>query len=320
MAAILSALSLYGDSQKTKIPLKLKLRYTPTKGSLGICLFSTIGRMHSDRPSRSLDSSLAIPTRVHRFEASRRTRIPSPPAEPPILVLWLNQVTRPILWWTTVNPACRLRLWAATLHQLRSTTSSCFSCHHAARTWPCWPPGPSSQAYLSFHSRRPHKALTFRARSSLAPTQIKPQPTPVILGQESVHTTLSITHHSQKWPSTGPRTLRSSSVMLLMSSGMFSVLLMSPWHPFLHSLDRAPCRASFSIFYLGPRSFLSSWVCLGLLGVIFTSFLDLYRASWSSLEVLDELYPKVLYLVPKLCINIKLQIRHARANLLYQGD
>jgi hypothetical protein len=28
------------------------------------------------------------------IEASRRTRIPSPPAEPPVLVLWLNQVTR----------------------------------------------------------------------------------------------------------------------------------------------------------------------------------------------------------------------------------
>jgi hypothetical protein len=28
------------------------------------------------------------------IEASRRARIPSPPIEPPILVLWLNQVTR----------------------------------------------------------------------------------------------------------------------------------------------------------------------------------------------------------------------------------
>jgi hypothetical protein len=108
--------------------------------------------MPGDRPSRSLDASLAIPTRVLCFEASRRARIPSPPAEPPVLVLWLNQVTRPVLWWTAANPACRLRLWAATLHQLRSTTSSCFSCHHGARTWPRWPPDPSSQAYLSLHS------------------------------------------------------------------------------------------------------------------------------------------------------------------------
>jgi hypothetical protein len=152
MTAILSPLSIYGDSRKTKIPLRPKLGYKPTKGTLGICLCSTIGRMPGNRPSRSLDASLAIPTRVLCFEASRRARIPSPPAEPPVLVLWLNQVTWPVLWWTATNPACRLQLWAATLHRLRSTTSFCFSCHHAACTWPRWPPGPSSQAYLSLHS------------------------------------------------------------------------------------------------------------------------------------------------------------------------
>jgi hypothetical protein len=98
MAAILSPLSLYGDSRKTKIPLKLKLRYTPAKGTLGICLCSTIARMLGDRPSRSIDASLVIPTRVLRFKASQRARIPSPPAEPPVLVLCLNQVTRLVLW------------------------------------------------------------------------------------------------------------------------------------------------------------------------------------------------------------------------------
>jgi hypothetical protein len=154
MAAILSPLSIYGDNRKTKIPLKPKLGYTPTQGTLEICLCSTIGRMPGDRPSRSLDARLAIPTGVLRFEASQRTRILSPPVEPPVLVLWLNQVTRPVLPWTAANHRCRLRLWAATLHRLRSTTSSCFSCHHAAHTWPRWPPGPSSQAYLSLHSSK----------------------------------------------------------------------------------------------------------------------------------------------------------------------
>jgi hypothetical protein len=144
MDAILSPLSIYGDNWKTKIPLKSKLGYTPTKGTLGICLCSTIGQMPGDRPSRSLDASLAIPTRVLHFEASRRARIPSLPVEPPVFVLWLNQVTRTFFWWTTANPACILRLWAATLHWLRSTTSSCFSCHHAARTWARWPYGLSS--------------------------------------------------------------------------------------------------------------------------------------------------------------------------------
>jgi hypothetical protein len=49
-------------------------------------------------------------------------------------------------------------------------------------------------------------ATTFRACSSPAPTPVKPQPAPAILSQELVHTTLSITHHTRKWPSTGPRT------------------------------------------------------------------------------------------------------------------
>jgi hypothetical protein len=49
-------------------------------------------------------------------------------------------------------------------------------------------------------------ATTFRTCSSPAPTQVKPQPAPAILSQESVHTMLSITHHTRKRPSTGPRT------------------------------------------------------------------------------------------------------------------
>jgi hypothetical protein len=57
-------------SRKTKLPLKPKLGYTPTKGSLGNCLRSTIGRMPNDRTSLSLNASLVIPTRVLRLEAS----------------------------------------------------------------------------------------------------------------------------------------------------------------------------------------------------------------------------------------------------------
>jgi hypothetical protein len=49
-------------------------------------------------------------------------------------------------------------------------------------------------------------AMTFRACSSPAPTPVKPKPTPAILSQDSVHTTLSITHHTRKRPSTGLRT------------------------------------------------------------------------------------------------------------------
>jgi hypothetical protein len=58
---------------------------------------------------------------------------------------------------------------------------------------------------------------------------------------------------------------------------------------------------------------------LGLLGVMFTSLLDLYRASRSCHEVLNELYPEVLLSTLNSGINIKLQNRHAQTNLLYQG-
>jgi hypothetical protein len=84
-------------------------------------------------------------------------------------------------------------------------TSSCCSCHHAAALDPAGP-GPSNEAYLSSPHLEASPATTFRACSSPAPTRVKTQPTPAILSQESVHTTLSITHHTRKRPSTGPRT------------------------------------------------------------------------------------------------------------------
>jgi hypothetical protein len=78
-------------------------------------------------------------------------------------------------------------------------------------------------------------------------------------------------------------------------------------------------RASFSIFCSGPQSFLPSrfgpWPIWS--HVHFLSWL--MRASLSSQKVLDELYPEVLLLALKSCINNKLQKQHTRANLLYQG-
>jgi hypothetical protein len=99
--------------------------------------------------------------------------------------------TRPWFWGSTKKP---------------SMTSSCCSCHHAARTWLCWPPGPSNEAYLSSPHLQASPATTFRTCSSPAPTPVKPQPAPAILSQVLVHITLSITHHTRKRPSTGPRT------------------------------------------------------------------------------------------------------------------
>jgi hypothetical protein len=45
---------------------------------------------------------------------------------------------------------------------------------------------------------------------------------------------------------------------------------------------------------------------LGLLGVMFTSLHDLYRASRSCHEVLNELYLEVLLSTQNSCINTKL--------------
>jgi hypothetical protein len=98
---------------------------------------------------------------------------------------------RPWFWGSTKKP---------------SRTSSCCSCHHAARTWPRLAPGPSNQAYLSSPHLEASPAMTFRSCSSPVPTPVKLQPAPTILSYESVHTTLSITHHTRKRPSTGPRT------------------------------------------------------------------------------------------------------------------
>jgi hypothetical protein len=107
---------------------------------------------------------------------------------------WLNShvvPARPWFWGSTKKP---------------SMTSSCCSCHHAARAWPHWPPGPSNEAYLSSPHPEASPASTFRACSSPAPTLVKSQHAPAILSQESVHTTLSIPHHTRRRPSTGPRT------------------------------------------------------------------------------------------------------------------
>jgi hypothetical protein len=66
--------------------------------------------------------------------------------------------------------------------------------------------GSLERSYLSSPHLEASPATTFLACSSPAPTPVKLQPAPGILNQESVHTTLSITHHTRKRPSTGPRT------------------------------------------------------------------------------------------------------------------
>jgi hypothetical protein len=116
----------------------------------------------------------------------------------------------------------------------------------------------------------------------------------------------------------------------------------SPWAPLPHvgslaswMFPPSACRSMSSVSLRIGLNSLSCWiqhfsgqvpgVCrlLGssprLLGVKFASLHDLFRASRSCHEVLDELIPKVLHSTLNPCINIKLQKRHAHVNLLYHG-
>jgi hypothetical protein len=115
------------------------------------------------------------------------------------------------------------RPWFCGSTKKPSMTSSCCSCHHAARTWLRWPSGPLNQAYLSSPHLEASRATTFRACSSPTPTPVKPQPAPAILSQESVHTTLSITYHIRKWPSTGPRTTHGPQPPRLQEHPLWSI-------------------------------------------------------------------------------------------------
>jgi hypothetical protein len=144
------------------------------------------------------------------------------------------------------------------------------------------PLGPSSQAYLSLHSSEATQAKTFCVHSSPAPTQIKPQPAPAIPGQESVHTTLSITHQTKERPSTGPRTLRSSNS----TNGAFIYLKYRVWKRVQgwmeqslfsreRGFDQSSCSSNTHIFH-GMLSFakrlvpahlwLAAWFLVGKQG------------------------------------------------------
>jgi hypothetical protein len=168
----------------------------------------------------SLDASHAIPMHVHRFEVSGlRHRTPVRPmlltgqtgthrsdrsgaaaASSLVLWSWLCAATKEPsgflvnhwkprelgvasanhhLWLGSHVVLARPWLWGST--KKSSMTSSCCSCHHAARTWLRWPPGPSNEAYLSSPHLEASSAMTFRASSSPAPTLVKLQPAPAIL-------------------------------------------------------------------------------------------------------------------------------------------
>jgi hypothetical protein len=110
------------------------------------------------------------------------------------------------------------------------------------------------------------------------------------------------------WAHFGPVRGLLRPTLLPESSRSSPLLRVVPCHQFLSELDEAPCLARFKTFLARSSEFsiFSDWV-LGLLGVVFTSLLDFYRASRSCHEVLNELIPEVLLSTLKPCINTKLQ-------------
>jgi hypothetical protein len=199
--------------------------------------------MPGDRTLLSLDASHAIPTRVLRFKDSGlRSRTPvrpmlltgqtgthrsdrsDPPVRPfwsccstifgsPVLALWINQGTQ---WFSgepreTPPTCCSLRQSPLMTRLPRSPGSTLVLrlnqeiVHDFILLFmPPW--SPSNEAYLFSPHLEASPATTFRTCSSPAPTPVKPQHAPALLSQESVHRTLSITHHTRKRPSTSPRT------------------------------------------------------------------------------------------------------------------
>jgi hypothetical protein len=122
------------------------------------------------------------------------------------------------------------------------------------------------------------------------------------------------------WSHFGPADDLLLPVLVPESSRSFPLLHVGLCCQFLSELDEAPCPARFDTSLTrSSEFFIFSGLFPGLLGIMFTSLLDLYRASRSCHEVLDELIPEVLLSTLKPCINTKLQNRHARTNLLYQG-
>jgi hypothetical protein len=186
------------------------LKLSPSDGcpATATCLASTQALRSRRGPSlrrswiaSSHTGQTGAPHRLDRYRPVRPVRLIwhccSIVFGSPVLALWINQGTQ----WFLVNhwKPCELGVASTNYHswlgshvvparpwfwgstKKPSTTSSCGSCHHAARTWPRWPQGPSNEPYLSFPHLEASPMTTFRACSSPAPTPVKPQPVPAIL-------------------------------------------------------------------------------------------------------------------------------------------
>jgi hypothetical protein len=110
-----------------------------------------------------------------------------PPHHPgSVLVLW-SKPTKPRVQTSVVSRyPHRLHLGFEAKPRNRTRLRLAFLATMRPALDPVRPPGPSRRAYLSPHSSEATQAKTFRARSLPAPTQIKPQSVPAILGPHHV--------------------------------------------------------------------------------------------------------------------------------------
>jgi hypothetical protein len=90
---------------------------------------------------------------------------------------------------------------------------------------------------------------TFCACFSPAPTRVKTKPAPAIHSQESVHTTLSITHHTRKRPSNDPRTTHGPHI--LSPLGLYGGKLKSKI-PLRPKLRYTPPRELWEFVFIAP--------------------------------------------------------------------
>jgi hypothetical protein len=122
------------------------------------------------------------------------------------------------------------------------------------------------------------------------------------------------------WAHPGPVPCLLCKASVPESSRSIPLLHVGPCRQFLSELNVALCPARFGTFLDRSSEFvIFSGLVPGLLGVKIASLHDLYGASRSCHKVLDEFILKVLLSMSKPYINTKLQNRHARMNLLYQG-
>jgi hypothetical protein len=136
-------------------------------------------------------------------------------------------------------------------------TSSCFSCHHEAHTRARWPPGPSSQAYLSLHSSEAPQSidlsrLLFTCTNANQPatctcnTQPRVSPHHIINHSSQLGATI---HRSSDAPvlSTKPRLLPRWSPASLLCAGVGAPPSPPPDQAHLYVVLLLPCVSSTSL-------------------------------------------------------------------------